>query len=192
MVDVEVISTENLRYPFPAITGIFKSKDYFSSVHSAGRIRGVDEHQTQHETLETNWTCKFEKNSIEFCITDIGNVHKDAVSKVFITIMASLAEVEKENISYRIKSAKSELRKQNRFLGGHQPFAFNKTTDGKLEVNPKEAEIYKAIINLKNNKVPLRKISEVIKNKYARKLHYSYISKLLNRPQLSETIGSVA
>ena len=82
-------------------------------------------------------------------------------------------------------------RKQNRFLGGHQPFAFNKTADGKLEVNPKEAEIYKAIINLKNNKVPLRKISEVIKNKYARKLHYSYISKLLNRPQLSETIASV-
>ena len=134
----------------------------------------------------------FEKNSIDFCISDIGNVHKDAVSKVFITIMASLAEVERENISYRIKSAKSEHRKQNRFLGGHQPFAFNKTADGKLEVNPKEAEIYKAIINLKNNKVPLRKISEVIKNKYARKLHYSYISKLLNRPQLSETIGSVA
>ena len=83
----------------------------------------------------------FEKSSIEFCITDIGNVHKDAVSKVFITIMASLAEVERENISYRIKSAKSEHRKQNRFLGGHQPFAFNKTADGKLEVNSKEAEI---------------------------------------------------
>jgi len=66
MVDVEVISTENLRYPFPAITGIFKSKDYFSSVHSAGRIRGVDEPQTQHETLETNWTCKFEKNITPF------------------------------------------------------------------------------------------------------------------------------
>ena len=99
---------------------------------------------------------------------------------------------QRENISYRIQSAKSEHRKQNRFLGGHQPFAFNKTADGKIEVNPKEAEIYKAIINLKNNKVPLRKISEVIKNKYARKLHYSYISKLLNRPQLSETIGSVA
>ena len=31
----------------------------------------------------------FEKSSIEFCITDIGNVHKDAVSKVFITIMRS-------------------------------------------------------------------------------------------------------
>lgn len=61
MVDVEVISTENLRFSFPAITGIFKSKDYFSSVYSAGRIRGVDEPQNQYETVETNWTCKFEK-----------------------------------------------------------------------------------------------------------------------------------
>jgi hypothetical protein len=72
------------------------------------------------------------------------------------------------------------------------PFGFSKKADGTLDVNSKEAEIYQSIINLKKNKVPLRKISEVIKNKYARKLHYSYISKLLNRPQLNETIGSVA
>ena len=62
---------------------------------------------------------------------------------------------------------------KRRPLDSHQPFAFNKTADDKLEVNSKEAEIYKAIINLENNKVPLRKISEVIKSKYTRKLHYS-------------------
>jgi len=134
----------------------------------------------------------FEKSEIDLCISDIGNVHKDAVSKVFITIMASLGEVERENISYRIKSAKAEHKKQNKHLGGYLPFGFSKKSDGTLDVNSKEAEIYQSIINLKKNKVPLRKISEVIKNKYARKLHYSYISKLLNRPQLNETIGSVA
>ncbi|WP_435116664.1 hypothetical protein ACIJYF_00070 [Candidatus Pelagibacter bacterium nBUS_49] len=81
-------------------------------------------------------------------MAELVDAHDSKVSKVFITIMASLAEVERENISYRIKSAKSEHKKQNRFLGGHQPFAFNKTADGKLEVNKKEAEIFKAIINL--------------------------------------------
>ena len=120
----------------------------------------------------------FEKSGVDLCISDIGNVHKDAVSKVFITIMASLGEVERENISYRIKSAKAEHKKQNKHLGGYLPFGFSKKSDGTLDVNSKEAEIYQSIINLKKNKVPLRKISEVIKNKYARKLHYSYISKL--------------
>ena len=39
--------------------------------------------------------------------------------------MASLAEVERENISYRIKSAKSEHRKQNRFLGFNALFSWS-------------------------------------------------------------------
>ena len=88
--------------------------------------------------------------------------------------MAKLAEVKRENISYPIKSAKSEHLKQNKILGGHQLFAFNKAADGKLEVNLKEVEIYKAIINLKNNKFPLRKISEVIKKNYQNILLMTY------------------
>jgi hypothetical protein len=56
----------------------------------------------------------------------------------------------------------------------------------------KKQKSIKAIINLKKNKVPLRKISEVIKNKYARKLHYSYISKLINRPQLNNLVAIVS
>jgi len=123
----------------------------------------------------------FEKSKVELCITDIGNVSTDAVSKVFITIMSALAQVERENISYRVKSAKAEMKKSHKFLGGYNEFCYYKNTDGTYSVNPKEAEIFRSIINLKNNGITLRKISEVIKNKYARKLHYSYISKILKR-----------
>ena len=48
----------------------------------------------------------FKKEHKEICITDIGNIHKDGVSKVFVTILASLAEIERENISIRIKASK--------------------------------------------------------------------------------------
>ena len=41
----------------------------------------------------------FKREHKEICITDIGNIHKDGVSKVFVTILASLAEIERENIS---------------------------------------------------------------------------------------------
>ena len=123
----------------------------------------------------------FKKQHQELCITDIGNVHTDGVSKIFITILASLAEIERENVSQRIRASKEIMQKENRYLGGIQKFGFTKNDDGSYSVNPKEQEIFNAIINLKENKVALRKICEVIKNKFGRKLHYSYISKLMKR-----------
>ena len=41
---------------------------------------------------------EFKKEHKDICIADIGNIHKDGVSKVFVTILASLAEIERENI----------------------------------------------------------------------------------------------
>ena len=38
----------------------------------------------------------FKKEHKDICITDIGNIHKDGVSKIFVTILASLAEIERE------------------------------------------------------------------------------------------------
>ena len=130
----------------------------------------------------------FKKSDNELCITDIGNVHTDGVSKIFITILASLAEIERENVSQRIKASKEVMKKDHKFLGGYSEFGFTKNDDGTYDVNPKEQEIFNAIINLKENKVALRKISEVIKNKFGRKLHYSYISKLLNRDHNHELL----
>ncbi|MDB9916156.1 hypothetical protein OAD22_00050 [Pseudomonadales bacterium] len=59
MVEVEVVSCSNLKFTFPALIGIYKSKSLYSCVHSAGRIKGSDEIHTPSLTTETNWTCKF-------------------------------------------------------------------------------------------------------------------------------------
>jgi hypothetical protein len=59
MVEVEIISLHNLRFPFPGIVGIFQANKLFSAVHSAGRIKNSDEVQRISLTEETNWTCKF-------------------------------------------------------------------------------------------------------------------------------------
>lgn len=59
MAEVEIISTENMRFPFPAIIVFYKSGDAYSAVHSAGRIRNPDEAYVPSLSRETNWTCKF-------------------------------------------------------------------------------------------------------------------------------------
>ena len=66
MVEFEIISSENLGFNFPAITGIYRSDDLLSSVHSAGRIKSSDENQNSNTIEETNWNCKFGPNITPF------------------------------------------------------------------------------------------------------------------------------
>ena len=66
MVEIEIISSSNLKFSFPAITGFYKSGSLYSCVHSAGRIRGSDEVQTAVKTEETNWSCKFAEGITPF------------------------------------------------------------------------------------------------------------------------------
>ena len=65
-VELEVISTSNLRYAFPAVTVVYQSNELFSAVHSAGRIKNTDENQDSRYTRETNWNCKFDRNVTPF------------------------------------------------------------------------------------------------------------------------------
>lgn len=60
MVEVEFLSPDNLRFPFPAVQGFYRAGDAFSAVHSAGRIKNADEADANAaSSVETNWICKF-------------------------------------------------------------------------------------------------------------------------------------
>jgi hypothetical protein len=63
MVEVEIVSCENLRFPFPAILGVYESNGCFSSVHSAGRVLNSDELKKPSTSEESNWTCKFVRDA---------------------------------------------------------------------------------------------------------------------------------
>lgn len=59
MLEVEFISTENLRFTFPGIVAMYESRGLISSVHSAGRVRNAEEPYGSAISPETNWTCKW-------------------------------------------------------------------------------------------------------------------------------------
>ncbi len=87
MVEVEIISSENLKYSFPGIIGIYQSGEYFSTVHSAGRIKNTDEAHLTSYTHETNWTCKFSEQTTPFFHLFIGN--KKPVSPIIKVFLRS-------------------------------------------------------------------------------------------------------
>jgi hypothetical protein len=86
MVEVEFISSSNLRYPFPGITGFYISPEKFiSSVHAAGRILSNNEIKKEFQiTEESNFSIKYKKNLITpfFSAFNSNDSHKKNVIKI--------------------------------------------------------------------------------------------------------------
>ena len=123
----------------------------------------------------------FKKEHKEICITDIGNIHTDGVSKIFVTILASLAEIERENISQRVKASKKIAKEERRYLGGYTEFGY-KVEDKKLVPDDKEFTVLQSMVNLRKSGLGYRKISDEIKNKFGKRIYYPQVHKILNRP----------
>ena len=124
---------------------------------------------------------EFKKEHKDICITDIGNIHKDGVSKVFVTILASLAEIERENISIRIKASKKIAKENRRYLGGYSEFGY-KVENKKLVPDDKEFIVLQSMISLRKSGLGYRKISDEIKNKFGKRIYFPQVHKILNRP----------
>jgi len=123
----------------------------------------------------------FKKQHKEICITDIGNIHTDGVSKIFVTILASLAEIERENISIRIKASKKIARDERRHQGGYLEFGYSKDEKGKLVPNEKEFEILQSMFSLRKSGLGYRQISDEIKKKFGRTIYFPQVHKILSR-----------
>ena len=131
----------------------------------------------------------FKKEHKEICITDIGNIHKDGVSKIFVTILASLAEIERENISIRIKASKKIAKEERRYLGGYSEFGY-KVENKKLVPDDKEFLVLQSMVSLRKSGLGYRKISDEIKNKFGKRIYYPQVHKILNRPHNLQLIQS--
>jgi len=129
----------------------------------------------------------FKKEHKEICITDIGNIHTDGVSKIFVTILASLAEIERENISIRIKASKKIAKEERRYLGGYSEFGY-KVENKKLVPDDKEFLVLQSMVSLRKSGLGYRKISDEIKNKFGKRIYYPQVHKILNRPHNKQFI----
>jgi hypothetical protein len=94
-------------------------------------------------------------------------------------------------VSERIKQNKKRYKEENRYLGGYQEFGKQKTDNGIYNQNDKEQEIIDSIVNLKKNGITYRKIADVIKNKFGRNLHYSFVYKLYQRHTATIVANSI-
>src|ERR1700733_12722806 len=71
-----------------------------------------------------------------------GDVTGNGISKMVFTILAAVAEGERDRIRARIRDARRHLASQGIFGGGRRPFGSNVVMDGKIRrIVPNEAEM---------------------------------------------------
>jgi DNA invertase Pin-like site-specific DNA recombinase len=129
---------------------------------------------------------KFKKKKISLHIIQLnGDVIGNGISALFLTIMAAVAEFERDIISERQKDVKRHLKKQGRYLGGKKKSGYDivtvKNEEGKEVRIAKENENeQKAISFIRNNMgaMSLASMSDQIDTKYGLKWNVMRISRI--------------
>ncbi|MFS0864089.1 recombinase family protein [Fredinandcohnia sp. 179-A 10B2 NHS] len=91
----------------------------------------------------------FEKHDCKFkSATEVYDT-TTAMGRMFITIVAALAQWERENMGERISMGFSEKVRQGRYAHNNRPFGYNlEPTSGELTIREDEAAVVRLIVNL--------------------------------------------
>ena len=120
-IEIEIIGSKNLGYPFPAILCFYKSKSFFSVVHSAGRILNSNEEHQLSSWKESNFYSMFDDRFTPF-ISIFNGQHalknKDLEIKIFKLPRKKLLLTKKINLN--IKSFGSKTIYLNKILKGFE------------------------------------------------------------------------
>jgi len=109
-----------------------------------------------------------------------------AMGKMFLTVAAGFAELERNLISERTRNTLERLRQQNRKTGGDSPFGFMVGSDKQTLVpRPREQFVITQIRKMRDDGLSIRKIAETLNQKgvaaRGKKWHPTTVARLLNR-----------
>ncbi len=88
----------------------------------------------------------FDKHNVGFkSATEVFDT-TTAMGRLFITIVAALAQWERENLAERVRMGQMEMAKQGKKPGGSIPFGYN-SHNGKLVINHAQSEVVRGIFS---------------------------------------------
>ena len=121
------------------------------------------------------------KKGVEVHICNLGNVTDEGMSRMILNLLGVFADNERQMVSERIRASKHLAKKDRKYLGGCDEFAYMRDENNKLIPNPKEFEMLQSMISLRLDGLGYKKISEQIKNRYGRKIDQAQIFRILRR-----------
>lgn len=126
------------------------------------------------------------EKQVELIITDIGvdPVTGNGVGKLFFTLLAAMAEFERERIAERMTEGRAAKKKKSGYLGGIVPFGYicvGQGKEAKLVPDREKLHAVKIIKDLYDQGYPLRKISAYIQAEVGIELSHTAISRIAKR-----------
>jgi hypothetical protein len=112
VIECEIISKHNLRFPFPAIICFYKNNSgLISCVHSAGRVLNKNEKQKDNFFEESNFHCKLNKDFEPFIHLFNGNCYrkKDYGAEIKIYNFKNKLLLKKKIITNLLKPYSSKI-----------------------------------------------------------------------------------
>ena len=122
----------------------------------------------------------FKRQGVGLYLLDLGGeIGGNGIGAMVFTILAAVAQFERERIAERIAEVKADQRRRGRFLGGAVPFGYKVAKDGKqLEPVPKEQAAIKRIQRLHRAGKSLRTISQDMESR-GHKVSYQGVKRIL-------------
>lgn len=115
-----------------------------------------------------------------------GDVTANGVSKLVFTILAAVAESERDRIRERIAVVKADQQQRGRFLGGTPPFGYRVGADGDLEEIPEEQRAIRQMRTLREAGQSLRKVAEAVSADLGRRVSHVAVRQVLARAVAAE------
>jgi putative DNA-invertase from lambdoid prophage Rac len=94
-----------------------------------------------------------------------GDVTGNGVAKLVFTVLAAVAEAERDRIRERITDVKRDQKARGRYLGGSAPFGYRIGNDGTLMPDEAQQAAIREAIELKAQGVSIRGIADLLKRK---------------------------
>jgi DNA invertase Pin-like site-specific DNA recombinase len=125
---------------------------------------------------------EFQRRRISLWLLDLGgDVSGDGIAKLVLTILAAIAEFERERIGERIRDAKRHQRRAGQYLGGDRPFGWQISEDGVLVEKEDEQRALAEMQALRSRGTSYRAISAHMHADFGISLSHQGVKRALNR-----------
>jgi putative DNA-invertase from lambdoid prophage Rac len=125
---------------------------------------------------------EFQRQQISLWLLDLGgDVSGDGIAKLVLTILAAIAEFERERIGERIRDAKRHQRRTGQYLGGDRPFGWRIGEDGALIEDKSEQSALAEMRDLRAAGDSYRSIAAHIKNTRGIQISHQGVKRALAR-----------
>ena len=108
-----------------------------------------------------------------------GDVTANGIAKLVFTILAAVAEAERDRIRERIADVKRDQRQRGRYLGGAVPFGHVVGGDGQLVEDPAQQAAIATMCALRASGWALRAIACEVERRHGLKLSHVVVARLI-------------